>query len=70
MRCALCEKPTCQVEQLAEGWRLCGSMGFAYRLDESGEVVEWAVTNRSHPRGFIAEEDAVVAKTKSKSRAR
>jgi hypothetical protein len=51
--CALCDT-TGQLEQLRDGWRVCGRCGLAYRVDEQGVVIEWATTSKSHPRGVTA----------------
>lgn len=49
--CPICAAPASRRERLRDGGELCNACGFAIRLNERGELVEWSTTNKSHPRG-------------------
>ena len=36
-------------ERLDYGWVVCGLCWIAYRIGDTGKVVAWAPTNKSHP---------------------
>lgn len=61
--CPICGADPRRREQLRGGSELCTGCGYAIRLDEHGALVEWATTNKSHPRGVwqSAAATAVVA---------
>lgn len=52
--CPICSAPPQRREHLAGGFELCTRCGFAIRLNARGELVGWATTNQSHPRGVWA----------------
>lgn len=51
-RCPICDAPGHLREQRRSGAALCNGCGYAVRVDERGDVVEWSTTNKSHPRGI------------------
>jgi hypothetical protein len=59
--CPICQAPPDRREQLRGGAELCNGCGFALRFNERGELVEWATTNKSHPRGVWEHAAAAVA---------
>ena len=52
--CPICEAPDDRREHLVDGFELCGDCGFAIRLNAEGDLIAWATTNKSHPRGIYA----------------
>ncbi len=55
---------------MGAGWRFCGTMKFAFRVDAQGQVIEFATTNKSHPHGAMVDERPILMVSKKPASAR
>lgn len=66
MTCPVCARGNCQIEQLREGYRLCGTMHFYFKTDQAGRVIEWGPTNKSDPKRIYNDARPVIVYAKKR----